>query len=65
MQVNFYQKLLFLHQLTHNMMIDDNLFIECGLSAKDRGATKNPVSDLKLNLSKTAPQGDQYVLVRF
>ena len=26
----------------------------CGLSAKDRGATKNPVSDLELDLSKTA-----------
>ena len=26
----------------------------CGLSAKDRGATENPVSDLELNLSKTA-----------
>ena len=28
--------------------------LECGLSAKDRGATENPVSDLELNLNKTA-----------
>ena len=28
--------------------------LEWGLSAKDQGATENPVSDLELNLSKTA-----------
>ena len=32
----------------------------CGLSAKDRGATKNPVSDLELNLSKTATKGIEF-----
>ena len=31
-----------------------DLLPACELSAKDRGATENPVSDLELNLSKTA-----------
>ena len=32
----------------------------CGLSAKDRGATKNLVSDLELNLSKTAKKAIEF-----
>jgi hypothetical protein len=32
----------------------------CGLSAKDRGATENPVSDLELNLSKTATKAIKF-----
>ena len=30
------------------------------LSAKDRGATENPVSDLELNLSKTATKAIKF-----
>ena len=35
-------------------------FLMCGLSAKDRGAIKNPVSDLELNLSKTATKAIEF-----
>ena len=34
--------------------------LECGLSAKDRGATENPVSDLELNLNKTATKAIEF-----
>ena len=32
----------------------------CGLSAKDRGAAENPVSDLELNFSKTATKAIEF-----
>ena len=32
----------------------------CGLSAKDRDEKKNPVSDLELNLSKTATKAIEF-----
>ena len=32
----------------------------CGLSANDRGTTENPVSDLELNLSKTATKAIKF-----
>ena len=32
--------------------VSDGIELLCGLLAKDRGATENPVSDLELNLSK-------------
>ena len=35
-------------------------FFLCGLSAKDRGATGNPGSDLELNLSKTATKAIKF-----
>ena len=34
--------------------------ILCGLSSKDRGATENPVSDLELNLNKTATKAIEF-----
>ena len=37
----------------------------CTLSAKDRGATKNPVSDLELNLSKTATNAIKFYKIKF
>ena len=37
-----------------------NTGILCGLSAKDRGATENSVSDLELNLSKTATKAIKF-----
>ena len=35
------------------------------LSAKNRGATKNPVSDLELNLSKTATKAIKFYKIKF
>ena len=37
----------------------------CRLSAKDRWATKNPVSDLELNLSKTATKAIEFYKIKF
>ena len=37
-----------------------SIYRQCGLSAKDRGATENPVSDLELKLSKTATKAIEF-----
>ena len=39
--------------------------LECGLSAKDRGATENAVTDLELNLSKTATKAIEFYKIKF
>ena len=36
----------------------------CGLSAKDWGATENPVSDLELNLSQTATKAIEFFKIK-
>ena len=43
-----------------SILVSDNSL--CGLSAKDRGVTENPVSDLELNLSKTARKAIESIL---
>ena len=40
-------------------------FKQCGPSAKDRGATENPVSDLELNLSKTATKAIKFYWIKW